>query len=135
MLENVMVHNSYEFLDLGAQSDPTADPTAPYIKAAVKYRDDKEKEDEMRALSNWQFMVLGAFMGILATIIYYQIARFYQKYRESQTQMVLVEPSERDSQRQRSRPVPQDDPGSKPTILSKRKNFKEDESLGENQSI
>ena len=73
MLENVMVHNSYEFLDLQA----SADPTVPYIKAGLKYGEDKEKEDEMRTLNNWQFMVLGAFMGILATVIYYQIARFY----------------------------------------------------------
>ena len=49
MLENVMVHNSYEFLDLQA----SADPTVPYIKAGLKYGEDKEKEDEMRTLNNW----------------------------------------------------------------------------------
>jgi len=44
-----MVHNSYEFLDLAAD----ADLTEPYIKAAIKYREDTEKKSETRVLSNW----------------------------------------------------------------------------------
>lgn len=29
-------------------------------------------------------MIVGAFLGILATVVYYQIARFWQQYRLSQ---------------------------------------------------
>jgi len=33
-------------------------------------------------------MVLGAFLGILATVVYYQFARFCQEYRHSRMQRI-----------------------------------------------
>ena len=66
-----MVRNSFEFLDLAAV------PSTP--KPAFDDPDQMDEGDPKSGdalLSNWQFTVLGAFLGIIATIIYYQMARF-----------------------------------------------------------
>ena len=72
-LENVMVHNSYEFLDLAATATPSN--AKPQFEGNDGM-DDGSKNGGEGLLSNVQFMVIGAFMGILATVVYYQFARF-----------------------------------------------------------
>jgi len=68
-----MVHNSYEFLDLAATAIPS--------NAKPQFEGNNGMEDEAKntgegLLSNVQFMMIGAFLGILATVVYYQFARF-----------------------------------------------------------
>ena len=79
-LENVMVKNSFEFLDLASAA------VTPAVAPKPGFGDDKESfsndiKSEESLLSNMQFMILGAILGILASIIYYQFARFCQQYR------------------------------------------------------
>jgi hypothetical protein len=67
-----MVHNSFEFLDLAA----TAIPSNAKPQFGGMDEEPKNGSDGHGLLSNVQFMVIGAFLGILATVVYYQFARF-----------------------------------------------------------
>ena len=82
--ESEMVKNSFEFLDLAA----AAAPSAPQF--GVPERDISGGKDGEGLLSNIQFMMLGAFFGIIATVIYYQIARFCQQYYQSKAQTIRI---------------------------------------------
>lgn len=43
-----------------------------------------DTDAQISMLSNWQYIMVGAFLGILATVIYYKLAKFFQSYRDSQ---------------------------------------------------
>ena len=79
LLENVMVRNSYEFLDLAATPTPSAAAPRPAFERGRDGDMSGDLEPKGDALlSNLQFMIIGAFLGIIATIVYYQMARCYQ---------------------------------------------------------
>ena len=67
-------------------------------------------------------MILGAFLGIIATVVYYQMARCYQQYRQSCRAPGVN--SDLESQRAASAvsPAPAEDPNK----YIFRKTFKED---------
>ena len=75
-----MVKTSFEFLDLASAAVTPAVAPKPGFG-----EDDKSFSNEIKSeeglLSNMQFMILGAILGILATVIYYQVARFCQQHR------------------------------------------------------
>lgn len=68
-----MVRNSYEFLDLAVTPTPPA--PLPLSNPTTEMKSDG-------GLNQKYFIILGAIFGVLATVIYYQIARFYQQYRQ-----------------------------------------------------
>jgi hypothetical protein len=74
-----MVKNSYEFLDLAASAVPSS--AKPQFEGGDEIEPNAKVSDDL--LNNWQFMVLGAILGVLATVIYYQVARFTQQFRQS----------------------------------------------------
>jgi len=69
-LENVMVRNSYEFLDLAATAVPSSATPIPQFEGGEEEIDGKNGGDGLQ-VNNFQFMIVGAFLGILATIMYY----------------------------------------------------------------
>lgn len=73
-----MLHNSFEFLDLAASAVPAN--AKPGFEGREVEEDGKGGGEY---ISNVQFMILGALLGILATVIYYQMARFCQQYRQT----------------------------------------------------
>ena len=77
-----MVRNSYSYM-LDLASLASANPKPMFDRNKGNF-DDSEKNGKEGLLSNVQFMIVGAFLGILATVVYYQIARFWQQYRLSQ---------------------------------------------------
>ena len=81
-----MVQNSFEFLDLAAAVTPSVQPRPNFSDADKSFTND-DKVGSSDLLSNVQFMVLGAILGVLATIIYYQVARFCQQYRQQSRSM------------------------------------------------
>jgi len=83
-LENVMVRNSYEFLDLAATAVPTANPV-PQFERGEDGSAEKSNDGHGLMIDNFQFIIIGALLGIVATVIYYQIARFCQEYRSSRS--------------------------------------------------
>ena len=79
------MHNSYQFLDLAASAVPSS--ATPVPAPAFEHGGDAGKNgpDGNLHVDNFQFMIIGAVLGIIATVIYYQIARFCQEYRQSRS--------------------------------------------------
>jgi len=113
-----MVRNSYEFLDLAASAVPASSPK-PQFEGGDEIEPNAKGSDDL--LNNWQFMVLGAILGVLATVIYYQVARFAQQYRQSRIVRITDLESHGDNQH------PLEDPNK----YLFRKVFKEDASESE----
>ncbi len=71
------------FLDLAASAVPLPAPAIPLPGFEKGNGDDKEggaagdTDAQISMLSNWQYIMLGAFLGILATVIYYKLAKFF----------------------------------------------------------
>lgn len=68
-ISNVMVQNSFEFLDLAASAAPSPKPSFERGQGM----EDKGVSGEA-ILTDWQYMILGAFFGVLATVVYYKLA-------------------------------------------------------------
>ena len=75
-LQNVMIQNSFEFLDLAASPVPSPKPSFERGQGM----EDKGVSGDQNALSDWQYMILGAFFGVVATVIHYKLAQFYYDY-------------------------------------------------------
>ena len=77
-----MVRNSFRGYLLDLASLASANPS-PMFDRNKRDWDEEEKNGKEGLLSNVQFMIVGAFLGVLATVVYYQIARFWQQYNLS----------------------------------------------------
>ncbi len=91
--ESVIASNgSSNFLDLAASAVPASAMPMPAFDKGNEGANDKQQganngdngDASISVLTNWQYIMLGAFLGILATVIYYKLAKFFQAYRDSQ---------------------------------------------------
>ena len=85
------VRNSFEFLDLAASAAPSSATPAPHFERG----DEGGKgEGDLTTVNNFHFMIIGAVLGIIATVIYYQIARFCQEYRQTRSSSRILSQSD-----------------------------------------
>ena len=74
-LENTRVINSFEFLDLAATAVPSSATPVPQFEPNEEGGKNGGDGSSLQ-LTNIHFMIIGSFLGIIATVIYYQVARF-----------------------------------------------------------
>ena len=75
--------DTIDFLDLAAA--PAMPAPMPPLPAGKKTGGNgyDEPVDDLSSVSNLQYVLLGALLGCLATVLFYQIARFAAQYRMS----------------------------------------------------
>ena len=66
--------DTIDFLDLAAAASPAA-PMTP-LPPSGKKDAFSDEADDLSSISNMQYVLLGALLGCLATVLFYQVARF-----------------------------------------------------------
>lgn len=88
--------DTIDFLDLAAAATPASPmPLPPSGKKDAFF----DQNDDISTISNLQFVLLGALLGCLATVLFYQIARFAAQYRLSRAEKSsIVQSADSDSE-------------------------------------
>ena len=117
-LQNIMVHNSFEFLDLAASAAAPNPKPNPSFERGQGMDETNQPGADISLMSDWQYMILGAFLGILATVIYYKLQKMYYDRQNNEPYR---------GREMDPKPATLDDPNKYLAVNMTKKTFREDE--------